>query len=374
MNKDLYIGVMSGTSADGIDVVLAESGEKHFQLVNHISEPVSESLRQEIKQLCSSGNDEIHLATTLGIKLSKLTAVLIHRLLKETQISHSDVRAIGYHGQTVRHQPTTNHPYSVQIGCPSTLAFLTGITTVTDFRMADIAAGGQGAPLVPAFHQHVFQSAGEHRFILNIGGIANISYLPADIRKDVIGFDTGPGNTLLDEWIMLHLGRSFDDNGAWAATGKVMHRLLDSMMTDEYLLKPLTKSTGKEHFNLDWLAKHLQSVSSFTPEDVQRTLLEFTACSIAKEIKNLTPAKATQTSQIYICGGGIKNTALMNSLKSQLGDIKISSTEELGIPPQQVEGSAFAWLASQTIQGKPGNLPCVTGASQKRILGGIYLS
>jgi anhydro-N-acetylmuramic acid kinase len=240
--------------------------------------------------------------------------------------------------------------------------------------MADIAAGGQGAPLVPAFHQFAFQTPIEDRFIVNIGGIANITFLPCERQDDIIGFDTGPGNTLLDEWITQHKGKTFDENGAWASSGQIIPEMLTSMMQDAYIQKSLPKSTGKEHFNLAWLARHTNTLDQTKAEDIQRTLLEFTACGISAGVKQLMQTKGISNAQLYICGGGINNSALLQSLQNQLPEIGISSTEQLGIHPQLVECSAFAWLAHQTMQSKPGNLPSVTGASQKRILGGIYLN
>lgn len=374
MKQELYIGVMSGTSADGIDLVLAEINESSFQLIDFVSSTYSEALRSEIKELSSPGADEINRSAQLGIKLSKETAKLIKQLLDKANTNASEVSAIGYHGQTIRHHPATEHAYSVQIGCPSTLAYLTGITTITDFRMADIAAGGQGAPLVPAFHQFAFQTAGKHRFILNIGGIANISYLPAHDHSPVIGFDTGPGNTLIDEWTYLHQGKYYDEGGEWAATGSIIPELLAALLSDNYIQKPVPKSTGKEHFNLAWLASHLNAIASYSIEDVQRTLVEFTAVSIANSIKQILTTISPSDGQVYVCGGGVHNQTLMQALKQLLSHFTVHSTEELGLPPQLVEGSAFAWLARQTLNGKTGNLPSVTGATNKRILGGIYLN
>lgn len=374
MTLDLYIGVMSGTSVDGIDIVLAEIDENHFSIIGSASTVLPETIRQYIKSLSSPGENEIERSATLGIKLSMITANLINKLLESKNLNPSNIRAIGYHGQTIRHQPDISHPYSVQIGCPSTLAFKTNITTITDFRMADIVAGGQGAPLVPAFHQYAFQTKTQNRFIVNIGGIANLTFLPGDEQGQIIGFDTGPGNTLLDEWINLHKGKPFDENGEWASNGKIIPELLESMMRDTFINKPLPKSTGKEHFNLAWLSKHTETLQALRPEDIQRTLIEFTACSIAYGVTQLQQASPTREAHLYLCGGGINNTALVKSLQNNLPEITISSTQELGIHPQLVESSAFAWLARQTLTGKPGNLPSVTGASEKRILGGIYFA
>lgn len=374
MTNELYIGVMSGTSLDGIDAVLARVDEEHFSIIDSASIALPQPIRQEIKALSIQGNNEIEKAATLGIELSLLTGDLINQLLASKNVNPSTIRAIGYHGQTIRHRPDARHPYSIQIGCGSTLALKTNITTITDFRMADIAAGGQGAPLVPAFHQYAFQTKTQNRFIINIGGIANLTFLPADEQAEIIGFDTGPGNTLLDEWINLHKGKSFDQHGEWAGSGKLMPDLLESMMKDDFICKPIPKSTGKEHFNLAWLSKHTNVHPAIRPEDIQRTLTEFTACSIAFAITQLQQAHSTAKAHIYLCGGGINNATLVQALQNQLPEVAISSTQALDIHPQLVECSAFAWLARQTLTGKPGNLTSVTGASEKRILGGVYFA
>jgi anhydro-N-acetylmuramic acid kinase len=374
MTRDLYIGLMSGTSADGIDAALVEFKQHDFQIIGKASTALPADIREAINRLCSTDSDEIHRAAQLGIQLSHLNASLVNKLLSDIALSANEIRAIGYHGQTIRHHPDAPYPYSVQIGCPSTLAFNTGISTVTDFRMADISAAGQGAPLVPAFHEFAFRSPTTDRFIINIGGIANVTFLPGNVNMHVTGFDTGPGNTLMDAWIQLNKDLNMDINGAWASTGTVIPCLLEAMMMDRYIQKLIPKSTGKEHFNLDWLHQHLTAVTQFKPEDIQRTLLQFTANSIATHIKLIKQKFDSSISEIYVCGGGINNTLLMQSIQEQLPQDKIFSTAALGLDPQLVECSAFAWLARQTMNKQPGNLTSVTGASQQRILGGIYLS
>ena len=373
MHKDLFIGVMTGTNADGIDICLANIQHSKIDLIDSTSIDFPFSLKSEIKNLCFPGTNEIFRAQSLGIKLSLLTAKHINQLLTKNLISAESVCAIGFHGQTIRHHPEAEYAFSAQAGCASTLAHHTKIKTITDFRMADIAAGGQGAPLVPAFHQSVFQSHSENRLIINIGGIANITCIPADPNKAVSGFDTGPGNTLLDEWIFTQQQKDFDRNGDWAKTGKTIPKLFNNMMNDPYIIKAAPKSTGKEYFNLSWLNQHLESFPNSKPEDVQRTLVAFTSNSICANILNILKNHSEHPTSVYLCGGGINNTLLVETLKSQLPELKVSSTSELGIHPQLVEASAFAWLASRTAAGLAGNLKEVTGAHQDKILGGIYL-
>jgi anhydro-N-acetylmuramic acid kinase len=368
MQKKLFIGVMTGTSADGIDICLASIQNSKLKLIDSSFKAFQPNIRSEIKSLCTPSQNEIFKAHSLGIELSLLTAKQINKLLAKNSLSPKDISAIGYHGQTIRHHPDVKHRFSVQIGCGSTLAHHTKIPTITDFRMADIAAGGQGAPLVPAFHQAIFHSSHENRFIINVGGIANITYIPADKSKLVFGFDTGPGNTLLDEWIYTNKSKDFDHNGEWAKSGNLAPRLLELMMKDNYIIKPAPKSTGKEYFNLSWLNDLLQKLPNIIPEDIQRTLTEFTAQSISKDIQN----NNQDPSSIYLCGGGVNNSFLVERLKTLNPELQIQSTLALGIGPQLVEASAFAWLASRTISGKPGNLKCVTGASQDKVLGCIY--
>ncbi len=372
MQQTLFIGVMTGTSADGIDICLSSIHNNKIDLVDFISINFPDPIKSEIKSLCIPGENELARAQELGIELSLITADHINNLLLKNKIPPSEVSAIGYHGQTVRHQPKAKHPFSVQIGCGSTLAHITKIKTVTDFRMADIAAGGQGAPLVPAFHKAAFYSHSEHRVIINIGGIANITHIPCNLSKDIIGFDTGPGNTLLDEWIGIHQNKHFDDNGNWAKSGTFIPKLFALMMEDNYIKSDYPKSTGKEYFNIHWLNSLLKELAPAKPEDIQRTLLEFTSESIFKHALSLLEEHKDNSSAIYLCGGGINNSFLVERLQSRFSDLKIKSTLDLGIHPQLVEASAFAWLASRTASGIAGNLKSVTGASQDKILGCIY--
>jgi len=363
-----YIGLMSGTSVDGIDAALVSipvNGQLAL-LATH-QHPFPSAVRDAIQALMQSGPNELEREGELDVQLGRLFAEATNALLAKSGVSASSIRAIGSHGQTIRHRPHATHPFSRQIGNPSVIAEVTGITTVADFRARDLAAGGEGAPLVPAFHQWLFRKPGVNRAVVNIGGIANISWLPATENSAVLGFDTGPGNTLLDQWIVRHRNELYDRDGAWAASGRVQNDLLASLMADEYFTKVPPKSTGREHFNLAWLEQKL--VSKFAPEDIQSTLAELTAASIAQSLKFL-PEKI---GEIYICGGGSHNRQLLARLRALLPGIPVATTQILGLDPDWVEATAFAWLAHQTLAGRAGNLPSVTGARHPVLLGGIYL-
>lgn len=357
---------------DAIDAVLATIDEQSFSIIATASVDIPESARNEIRALCSPTNNEIYRAHSLGIELSQLTASLVSRLLTSQNYSYKEISAIGFHGQTIRHFPNASPGFSIQIGCPSTLAHLSKITTIADFRMADIAAGGQGAPLVPAFHQHAFQTNLENRYIVNIGGIANLSFLPMESSQPILGFDTGPGNTLLDEWIYKYKKLTFDKNGEWARSGNLITTLLEKLTQDSFICASHPKSTGKEHFNLEWLAKMSHSPQAIKPEDMQRTLVELSCYGIEQSIRDIHEQCAHQPARIYLCGGGVNNTLLTEVLKARLQEFTILSTAALGIDPQLVEASAFAWLARQTLHRKPGNISSVTGAKEHKILGGIF--
>ena len=364
-----YIGLMSGTSVDGIDAALVSipaSGQLAL-LATH-QHPFPAALRNAIQALMQPGPNEIEREGELDVQLGRLFAAAAHALLAKSGVSASRVRAIGSHGQTIRHRPHAPHPFSRQIGNPSVIAEETGITIVADFRARDLAAGGEGAPLVPAFHQWVFRKPGVNRVIVNIGGIANITWLPASENSAVLGFDTGPGNTLLDQWIARHRNEPYDRDGAWAASGRVQKDLLAQLLAYEYFAKAPPKSTGREHFNLAWLEQQL--AGKLAPEDVQATLAEFTAASIAQGLKFLPE----EIGEIYICGGGTHNRHLLARLGALLPGIPVATTGALGLDPDWVEAAAFAWLAHQTLAGHAGNLPSVTGARHPALLGGIYLA
>jgi anhydro-N-acetylmuramic acid kinase len=314
------------------------------------------------------GANELDREGELDVALGRLFAEAATAVLTAAGHPGSRIRAIGSHGQTVRHRPHTVHPFTRQLGNPSVIAERTGITTVADFRMRDMAAGGEGAPLVPAFHEWLFRAPGMNRAVVNIGGIANATWLPGDSAAAVIGFDTGPGNTLLDQWIARHRGEPCDRDGAWGAGGRVLNRLLAALLAEEYFTRPPPKSTGRELFHLDWLGRHLDGSES--PVDVQATLAELTARTIALALRTL-PAPVRE---IYLCGGGAHNRDLVARLGRQLDGATVATTAALGLDPDWVEAVAFAWLAHQTLAGKPGNLPSVTGATREVVLGGIYLA
>lgn len=362
---------MSGTSADSIDAVLVDLAATAPKLLATHSADIR-GLKSEIHTLASYSENEIHrmgqLDRELGIRFAQAT----NELLRRESLCATDITAIGSHGQTIRHFPpakTSEHPYSIQVGDPNTIAQLTGITTVADFRRRDIALGGHGAPLVPAFHQAVFGKAGMCRAIVNIGGVANITLLNGDPScSPLLGYDTGPGNVLMDSWINQNLGLPYDQDGHWASQGQVISPLLKQLLDTPYLSQLTPKSTGPELFNLSWLTQHLEQLPEASSTDIQATLLEFTARTISDALKSHIPT----ASEIYFCGGGTYNTSLMLRLETLLDPSLTSSTERLGIPPEWVEAVAFAWLAKQTIEGKPGNEPAVTGASKASILGAIY--
>lgn len=363
---DLYIGLMSGTSADGIDAALVDFSTTPATLVATHYTPYDTQLKQAILALAQPGQDEInrlgHLDTTLGQAFAEAT----QQLLKIAQLTPDQIQGIGSHGQTVRHLPRV---FSLQIGDPNIIAAKTGITTIADFRRKDIALGGQGAPLVPAFHREVLGSMNKNRAIVNIGGMANVSLLPANEDK-VLGFDTGPGNVLLDAWIHQHQQQTHDVNGAWGKQGRLHPGLLATLLADPYFQLPAPKSTGREHFNLAWLSAALNTMPPLAPADVQATLTHLTAKTIVDSIETyLTDG------EILVCGGGAYNVYLMETL-TQLANprFKVSTTTDHGIPANWMEAMAFAWLAKQTLNQQASNLPSVTGASRFAVLGGIYTS
>ena len=371
--SELYVGLMSGTSLDGIDTLLLDLSSSQPRVIAAETYPLPEDLRNDLIALCRSGGDEIERMGSVDRRLGIESGLAVNKLLADNEISRSAIRAIGSHGQTIRHRPALisdqkNYPFTLQIGDPNSIAEITGITTIADFRRRDIAAGGQGAPLVPAFHRAVFSAhngINKARAIVNIGGIANITGLGSN--DDVIGFDTGPGNSLLDQWIHRHTGAHYDRDGAWGSQGRVIPELIDSMLRDSYFAIPAPKSTGREYFHLDWLEQHLQG-KTFAPIDVQTTLVELTARTIASGVMQLPFA----VNAVFICGGGAYNHHLMTRLEALLHPHLFASTAQLGIAPEWVEAAAFAWLAQQTLHNKPGNLPSATGAAGYRILGAIY--
>ena len=370
MPDDLLVGLMSGTSMDAIDAVLVRCNRDGTALIDCLEKPMAPSLRQKVHDLSHPGPDEIARLGQLDRELGLAFAAAAQQLLARSGVEPSRVRAIGSHGQTVRHHPpsssdSTATAYTLQIGDPNTIAERTGITTVADFRRRDIAAGGEGAPLVPAFHAAAFAHPVKTRAIVNIGGIANATILSG---TSVCGFDTGPGNTLLDHWVLRCRGESYDPMGSWSAEGSVDSTLLDALLEHDFLDLNPPKSTGKEAFNLAWLEGVLEAVGPVDDQDVQATLAEFTAASIGDALQS----SGTEVDEIYVCGGGAANTDLMRRLYQRLAPRPLGTTGELGCDPAWVEAVAFAWLAWRTLEGCPGNVPDVTGAAGERILGAIY--
>ena len=392
--SERYIGLMSGTSLDGVDAVLVDFAKEDasqasssglqiptqkassvnansslkLKVLAHVALPFEQDLKQTLLALNAPADNEIHRSALAANALTKIYAQAVQSLLDATQLKATQIRAIGAHGQTVRHQPGAHDGigYTTQLNNPSLLAELTGIAVVADFRSRDIAAGGQGAPLVPVFHQRVFAQPKETVGVLNIGGIANLSVLHA--HGDVIGFDCGPGNALMDHWCMQHRGLAYDDGGRWARSGQVLAHLLDALMAEPFFQQAPPKSTGRDLFHAQWLASHLAKLQGISAVDVQATLTEFTAQACANDVLR----HAIGTKELIVCGGGALNAYLMERLQRALPNCKVISSAERGMPPLQVEATAFAWLARQTVLGLAGNAPKVTGAKGARMLGGIF--
>lgn len=366
--SELYIGLMSGTSMDAIDAVLVDFSQG-LRLAGTHSHPLPPALRQNLLELCQSGPDEIERMGRLDTELGEHFAAAAKGVLASSEHHAAEVRAIGSHGQTIRHRPQGKHAFTLQIGNPAVIAEQAGIAVVADFRRRDMAAGGQGAPLVPAFHGGIFCSGTRHRIVLNLGGISNITTLPAGKPDAVSGFDTGPANILMDAWCQLHKQQPYDADGEWAASGDIKPELLAQLLAHPFFKMPTPKSTGREDFNLGWLQQELQTLGlRVAPEDVQATLLELTTTTVASAIENTGLAGG----DLLLCGGGAFNTTLWHRLQALLPAWQLHSTADFGLAPTWVEATAFAWLARQTLLGLPGNLPAVTGASGPRILGGVY--
>ncbi|MGH1441145.1 MAG: anhydro-N-acetylmuramic acid kinase [Cellvibrionaceae bacterium] len=381
MSQTYTIGLLSGTSVDAIDAILIQWNGDTPQVVSTYSHEIPSKTKDIVFKLALNGEKEIEQIRYLDQEFALLFSQSAQALCQASNIQAKEIKAIGSHGQTIRHYPpeegepegkgaNNSLGFSLQLGDPNIIAETTGITTVADFRRRDIAAGGHGAPLAPAFHKVLFQSNNIDRIILNTGGIANITYLPAD--GSVIGFDTGPANGLMDSWCQLHQNKAYDQSGSWASKGKVQQLVLDKLLEHPYfpLLPP--KSTGREDFNLPWLQNQLTSLGqTFSAVDIQASLSEFSTESIARAIELTTKGG---NYEIYICGGGAHNHNFCNRLQKRLKPKQFASTEALGMHPDWVEASCFAWLAKQTIEGKKSSLPSVTGASKEVILGGIYLA
>jgi anhydro-N-acetylmuramic acid kinase len=365
--RDLFIGLMSGTSMDGVDGVLADFSSG-LRVLRHASAPFDDALRAELMALNTSGPDELHRAWLAGNALMRVYAEVVGSLLSVSGIQAVEVQAIGAHGQTVRHRPGMfdGTGYTIQLAQPALLAELTGLRVVADFRSRDVAAGGQGAPLAPFFHQAVFAKPGELAGVLNIGGISNLTVLRPD--GGMRGFDCGPGNALMDAWCLQHTGQPYDDDGRWAARGRVLPALLQALLSEPYFSQPPPKSTGRDLFNAPWLAGHLRNFASAAPADVQATLTELTAQACANDA--IRHAGGLQ--RLIVCGGGALNGHLMGRLQALLPDAKVMSSADAGLPPLQVEAAAFAWLARQCLRGEKLELQSTTGARGARVLGGIY--
>lgn len=367
-NNELYIGIMSGTSLDGVDLALAhfENGQTHC--IATFEYPLPEQLKQQTLDICQGQPTTLQQIGSLNQQFAYLYADAINQFLASQNLTPSDITAVGCHGQTVFHEPNGKFPFTTQIGDGNTIAVRTGITTVADFRSKDIALGGQGAPLVPAYHQTLFPFNDATKIVLNIGGIANISVLSRD--GEVLGYDTGPGNILMDAWINKHLAKPFDHDGRFAQSGLVNKELLTLLLSDSYLKLPPPKSTGREHYNLEWLNQQLGLLNSdLLPQDVQATLLEFTAITIAEQC---LVHQQSSNNQLLVCGGGANNCVLMKCLKNLLPHWQLTTTDEHGISGDYMEALAFAWLAHRRIHNLPSNLPKVTGASRATSLGVVY--
>lgn len=365
----LYIGLMSGTSLDGVDAVLVDFDGPQAHVLGHCSAPMPTPLRAELLALNSATDNELHRAALAANGLVRLYAEQVRTLLTQCTVAADAVKAIGAHGQTVRHRPQEfdGTGYTLQLNNPSLLAELCGITVVADFRSRDVAAGGQGAPLVPPFHQAFFGTADQTLAVLNIGGISNITLLdPAN--PNLLGFDCGPGNALMDAWCLSHTGQAFDDGGRWGAQGQVHAGLLARFLDEPFFAKPPPKSTGRDLFNGPWLASKLVGMETVPPQDVQATLAELTALSCARCLLDSSPSCQT----LVVCGGGALNDYLMARLQAALPSCRVISSIELGLPPLQVEATAFAWLARQATLGQTSSLKSVTGAKGARILGATY--
>lgn len=373
MAAELFIGLMSGTSLDGVDGVLADFSEGRIAVRAYATAPFPSELRAELMALNTPGDNELHRAALASNRLARVYAGVVGQLLADSGTPARAVTALGAHGQTVRHRPTEFDAvgYTLQINNPSLLAELTGIDVVADFRSRDLAAGGQGAPLVPAFHRALFGRAGEPVAVLNIGGISNLSLLPAaDATGEpaVLGFDCGPGNALMDYWCQLHTGQPFDRGGQWAASGQVLPELLAILQAEPYFAKAPPKSTGRDLFNPPWLSARLGAVAGAAPADVQATLTKFTASVCVADVQRY----GNGSKLLIVCGGGALNDHLLARLRALLPGVTVDASTKHGLPPLQVEAAAFAWLARSTVRREAGNLASVTGARGPRVLGAVY--
>lgn len=367
-DKHYYIGIMSGTSLDGIDVVIINYQPPNITLLASHCYPIPEELRTQLLQICTNKIVTLAQLGEIDHRLGLLYADCVLSLLEKANLTSDNIQAIGCHGQTIYHAPNGHYPFTLQIGDANIIAAQTGITTIADFRRKDMALGGQGAPLVPAFHQAMFANPNYNRVILNLGGIANISVLFP--QQPIIGYDTGPANVLLDSWIKQQLNINYDHNAKWAKQGKSNRALLAQLLDEPYFKQPYPKSTGRELFNLQWLQNKLQTIV-IAPEDIQATLIDLTIHSIVDQLKQLTPTGALPC-ELLLCGGGAKNPLITNGLAAQLSNWNVTTTNSYGIDVDYVEAMAFAWFAHQRLHGLSANLPSVTGAKHSISLGAIY--
>lgn len=365
MKSGRFIGVMSGTSLDGVDVVLAAINENIVAQQASLSYPIPVNLKEDILAICQGQQLTLSQLGRLDTRLGRLFSDAVLALMRQQNLQPEDIVAIGCHGQTVWHEPTGDAPHTMQIGDNNQIAAHTGVTVVGDFRRRDMALGGQGAPLVPAFHQALLAHPVERRMVLNIGGIANLSLLVPG--QPVRGYDTGPGNMLMDTWIWRQCGKPYDKDAQWASEGKVLLPLLQDMLSDPWFALPAPKSTGREYFNYGWLEKHLARYANLRGQDVQATLTELTAVTINEQV-----LLSGGCERLLVCGGGARNPLLMARLAALLPGTEVTTTDDAGISGDDMEALAFAWLAWRTLAGLPGNLPSVTGASEATILGAIY--
>lgn len=365
MKSGRFIGVMSGTSLDGVDVVLAAINENIVAQQASLSYPIPVNLKEDILAICQGQQLTLSQLGRLDTRLGRLFSDAVLALMRQQNLQPEDIVAIGCHGQTVWHEPTGDAPHTMQIGDNNQIAAHTGVTVVGDFRRRDMALGGQGAPLVPAFHQALLAHPVERRMVLNIGGIANLSLLVPG--QPVRGYDTGPGNMLMDAWIWRQCGKPYDKDAQWASEGKVLLPLLQDMLSDPWFALPAPKSTGREYFNYGWLEKHLARYANLRGQYVQATLTELTAVTISEQV-----LLSGGCERLLVCGGGARNPLLMARLAALLPGTEVTTTDDAGISGDDMEALAFAWLAWRTLAGLPGNLPSVTGASEATILGAIY--
>lgn len=369
-----YIGIISGTSMDGIDCVVVSLRNGHLDLVATQSSKYPDELRLKLFDVCANPTLTLLEFGQLDIAVGNAFGNAINSLLETHKIRPEAITAIGSHGQTVFHSPSSRDAFSLQIGNPNTIAHTTGITTVADFRQRDVAAGGQGAPLAPLFHQFYFYHPQGSRCVLNIGGISNITWINIEELSTPVGFDTGPGNALMDLWVTQWLQLPYDADGAWAASGEVDKVLLDRLLAEDYFRRPAPKSTGRELFNHRWLEECLKGLHTIEPADVQRTLLELTARTVADALLETRPDKGSTEVDLLVCGGGAYNKTLMCRLQELLPDSRVSSTASHGMPPDWIEACTFAWLASKTINRERVDTRLLTGSREPVVLGGVYFS